>query len=501
MPSAPEALRRAALGVLAAALAVSAAVHFPAPGSAVPADAPLRIRFDAAPTFHGRGRLTVRDAATGAAVHALDLAQAASPASPWPFRARIAQVTLNVRPLILAGYEAYFALPAGTLRPGAAYSVELDSGAFSSAGIPHPGARGNAWRFQTLPAPAAGKDLYEIAADGSGDFCTVQGALDFLPPGNDRPVTLRVHPGLYPEIVRSEGKHRITLLGTDRARCEIRYENNEKFNPGTAGRALARLFGNDVRIAGLTFRNATPNGGSQAEALYLEGQRVSVSSCDLFSFQDTMRLDGRIFLTGLLVEGAVDYVWGTGAAFFRDCVLRSVSDGYLVQARNARGAFGYVFVNCRLEAAPGVRTNYLARDGNGQFPDGDVRFIDCRMGSHVPAAGWLAATATPGAPNYLEYRSLDLAGNLLAVSGRAPASRQMTAAEASLSRDPVRVLGGSDGWDPEKAVVAGTAARPAAKPGAGTMGRMLRRGGRDALGRLPEPRPRALPGAPGPPPG
>jgi len=29
-----------------------------------------------------------------------------------------------------------------------------------------------------------------VAADGSGDFCTVQGAIDLVPSNNTRPVTI-----------------------------------------------------------------------------------------------------------------------------------------------------------------------------------------------------------------------------------------------------------------------------------------------------------------------
>src|SRR6185369_7593601 len=89
-------------------------------------------------------------------------------------------------------------------------------------------------------------------------------------------------------------------------------------------------------------------------------------------------------------------------------------------------------------------------DGNGDYPDGDVRYIDCTMGGHVPKAGWLVQTVAGATPAFAEYGSKDAQGKALDLSGRAAYSRVMTAAEADGLRKAVSVVGGTDGWDPEK---------------------------------------------------
>ena len=210
------------------------------------------------------------------------------------------------------------------------------------------------------------------------------------------------------------------------------------------------LFGDEWALRDLTFVNDTPQGGSQAEALFFRGQRCAIRNCLFRSFQDTMLLEGRAYLADCRIEGAVDYIWGQGIAFFRNCALYSNADGYIVESRNPKGQRGYVFVGCTLTAASGVKSSYLARDQAGEYPDGDVRYIDCVMGPHVPKAGWLVQTAAGATPNFAEYGSKDPQGKPLDLSGRAAYSRVMSAAEADGLRKAVSVVGGNDGWDPEK---------------------------------------------------
>jgi pectin methylesterase-like acyl-CoA thioesterase len=235
--------------------------------------------------------------------------------------------------------------------------------------------------------------------------------------------------------------------------------NNDTQNPGTSARPLARLFGDDLALRDLTFVNETPQGGMQAEALFLRGQRCIVRHCVFHSFQDTMLLEGRAYLADCRIEGAVDYIWGQGIAFFRNCALFADADGYTVEARNPGGKRGYVFVGCALTAAAGVKSSYLARDQAGAFPDGDVRYIDCAMGPHVPRAGWLVQAVAGATPGFAEYGSTDLQGKPLDLSGRAAFSRVMTASEADGLRKAANVVGGSDGWDPEKATALAPPAR------------------------------------------
>jgi polygalacturonase len=313
------------------------------------------------------------------------------------------------------------------------------------------------WRFTTKPAaPSLARGRLTVAADGSGDFQTVQGAVDLVPAGNASPVRITVRKGTYTEIVYvGAAQPFISIRGEDRARTIVQYANNNSFNPGN-NRASFASDASDFTLANITLHNTTPEGGSQAEALRGNGQRVVLDHVTLKSRQDTLMLQGSGYVTHSYIEGDVDFMWGKGTVFFNECELRALSRtvsssaDYYTQIRNVQTVNGNVYHRCRLTPDPAGASNpnyraYLGRIDPNVFPFSQVVYLDCAMGSHVLPAGWLLNNATT-APSvqFWEFRSTDLRGQSLDVSGRAPFSRQLTVPEAALWSDPEFVLG----WAP-----------------------------------------------------
>lgn len=121
-----------------------------------------------------------------------------------------------------------------------------------------------AWRFTTrAAAPAAGTAHLIVAADGTGDFCTVQGAVDYVPAGNTTRRYINIRNGTYAEIVRVSGRHNLAFRGQHRHRTVLRYANNNNLNASTNTRTLFNVVANDVSFDNLTLFNATPQGGSR----------------------------------------------------------------------------------------------------------------------------------------------------------------------------------------------------------------------------------------------
>lgn len=307
-----------------------------------------------------------------------------------------------------------------------------------------------AFALLILATIATARDLV-VALDGSGDFKTIQAAVDAVPAESAERTTILVRRGTYAElvIVPAEKKN-LTLRGEDRRGTIIAATNNANLNPRRREMFSAEADG--FILENLTLHNTTPKGGSQAEAIRVRADRVILRDCDFKSFQDTLRLDGRVYVRDCYVEGDVDYVWGSGAVYFERCTFHSVYNGYLVQSRNGAGAFGYVFVDCRLTASPNVDRYVLARIEPGRFPHSHVAFINCALGPHIGAAGWQldkvpGAEAPAPAPHlrFEEFRSTDLAGKPLDTSARLPASRQLSPTEAVRLRSVGNVLGG---WVP-----------------------------------------------------
>jgi pectin methylesterase-like acyl-CoA thioesterase len=283
--------------------------------------------------------------------------------------------------------------------------------------------------------------------DGAGDLCSVQGALDALPANNTTAVVVSIAPGLYHEVVNMRGKGNVTLRGEDRKRTIILGTNNDKQNAGTAKRALVGFDNtNGLIVENLTIRNLTPQDGSQAEALRLQGcDKCVVRNADILSLQDTLLWSGRIYASDLYVEGNVDYVWGTGVVYFKNSEFHTVGrSGVLVQARNAVGAYGYVFDECKLTADAAASNNVLARIDASVYPGSHVAFINCQM-SNVASAGWtVTGGAAPSSLRFWEYQSRDAAGAPLNTSGRSFGT-QISSSQAATMGDPAMVLGG---WMP-----------------------------------------------------
>ena len=112
---------------------------------------------------------------------------------------------------------------------------------------------------------------------------------------------------------------------------------------------------NDLVIANLTLHNTTPQGGSQAEAIILNGgpdAHAILANLDLYSFQDTLQINGQAYITNCYIEGDVDFMWGKGPCFFENCEAKSLrSNAYYTQIRNPATNHGYVYKDCKFDGA------------------------------------------------------------------------------------------------------------------------------------------------------
>jgi len=278
----------------------------------------------------------------------------------------------------------------------------------------------------------------------------VQGAVDQMKPGLTHVPVIFIRKGNYHELVRidRERKH-VHLIGEDRQGTIISYTNNEKLNSGWIQRAVLGCEADDFMLENLTVQNTTPYRGSQAEAVCINAQRCVLRNANFLSFQDTLNLSGRVYVADSYIEGDVDYVWGYGTASFERCELRSMHDGYIVQARNSAARPGYLFVHCRLTAAPGVQKCWLARIDTGRFPASHVAFVHCAMGPHILPEGWQITGPPADTLRFEEGGSTDSSGHPLEVSGRNPAAKALAPkVESSLSAESI--LSGQDGWHPQQ---------------------------------------------------
>ncbi|MCC6540276.1 MAG: hypothetical protein IT162_22205 [Bryobacterales bacterium] len=374
-----------------------------------------------------------------------------------------APASIRFMPVLVDGATVSIALP-GPLPPGQTYSVLIDTGVLIDlGGAPFDGTNDSTtWQFSIrVPRPVAvNPPFISVSADGDGDYCTIQGAIDSVAENNTQRVIIDIAKGRYEEILFVKStKPQITLRGADRFDTVIAYPNNNNLNPTVATRPMASVEASNFTLENLTLWNTTPKGGSQAEALRLSGQRGLVSRVNLKSFQDTLLVTGSAMIRDSYIEGDVDFIWGDGSAYFLRTEIRSLtSGGYITQIRNPQGRAGFVFVECYLTAAPGVTNTWLSRIAPDTFPYSQVAFLWSLLDSHIAPQGWqfnnnaLEATAA-NYPNirFWEHRVVDAAGKSIDRAGRHPLSREISEEEAGQLANPAFVL---NGWEPPAASAA-----------------------------------------------
>ena len=300
------------------------------------------------------------------------------------------------------------------------------------------------------PSPRGTKSI-TVALDGSGDFKTVQEAIDAAPTSNSDRTTIRIKPGTYVGlVVVPMSKPNVTLEGDDLTTTFISYALNvqdpipSNVPPRMNGNGVIVL-GDGFRAKNLTFRNSSGDHG-QAMALRLQCDRASIVNCHLLGWQDTLlTYSGRHYFRDCHIEGRVDFIYGAATCFFENCEILSKNGGYVTAASTPEDhPYGYVFSHCKLiGGGESPAPTYLGRPWR---PFASVTFVDCEMGDHIRPEGWhnWGKESNEKTARYREYKCTGPGADR---SQRAPWTRELSDEEAR-KYTIENILKGDDNWDP-----------------------------------------------------
>ncbi|MGB9459010.1 MAG: pectinesterase family protein [Bryobacteraceae bacterium] len=289
-----------------------------------------------------------------------------------------------------------------------------------------------------------------VAQDGSGDYPTVQNAVDHafdrvLAPTTAR-LIIEIRPGIYHERVRvPHDRPRVTFLGQDAQSTVITYGLGAKDVGGTFFSATVDINADEFEAQNITFENSYGT-GTQAVAISVHSDRAVFRHCRFLGMQDTLyAASGRQYYADSYIAGHVDFIFGNGAAVFDRCEIHSRGPGYIAAESRTMpdGAQGFVFDHCRLTADAGVHDVFLGRPWRNYSR---VVYLDCWMGEHIRPEGWdnWHKEAAEKTAFFAEYGSEGPGGS---AASRVKWARQLSAAEARQFR-PGAFLHGSDGWNP-----------------------------------------------------
>ncbi len=204
-----------------------------------------------------------------------------------------------------------------------------------------------------------------VASDGSGDFKTIQMAIDHAPfvPDGQR-LNIEIRPGTYKErLVVPQDRPRTTFLGEDAATTIITAAMSAKEAGGTFLSSTVDVQGAEFHAENVTFEN-TFGVGSQAVALMIHSDRAEFRRCRFLGWQDTLyAATGRQYYKDCYIEGHVDFIFGNATAVFDNCEIHSRGDGYLTaQSRTSKDLpTGFVFYHSKLTGENQTKGSYLGR--------------------------------------------------------------------------------------------------------------------------------------------
>ena len=312
-----------------------------------------------------------------------------------------------------------------------------------------------------LAQPTTYPSSFRVAQDGSGDFKTIQEAVNAVRDLSQQRVTISIKAGIYREkLVVPSWKTNIALVGESKENTIITHADfsgkpfpggadpygKDKYSTFTSYTVLVQ--GDDFIAENLTIENAAGRVG-QAVALHVEGDRSLIRNCRLLGNQDTLYTatqGSRQYYLDCHIEGTTDFIFGEATAVFQNCTIKSLSNSYITAASTRPGqAYGYVFLDCKLLADPAATKVYLGRPWR---PYSKTVFIRTEMGSHIVPQGWdnWRNPENEKTVLYAEYKSSGPGAN---AAGRVKWARQLSASEAG-KYTLAAIFAGQQAWQPLK---------------------------------------------------
>ena len=273
-----------------------------------------------------------------------------------------------------------------------------------------------------------------VAKDGSGNFSTIQQAIDETKAFPPQQITIFIKNGIYNEKVKVHAWNTdLTIIGESADSTIITY--NDHFNKIDRGRNSTfhtwtmLVEGNNFIAENLTIENTAGPVG-QAVALHAEADRCVFRNIKIIGNQDALYAAGincHQYYKDCYIEGTTDFIFGAATALFENCTINSKSNSYITAASTPEGSpFGYVFRHCKLTATEGVDSVYLGRPWR-KFAK--TVFIECELGGHIVPEGWKEWSNSENTQTtfYAEYKNVGSGSN---TTKRANWSHQLTKKEA-----------------------------------------------------------------------
>ena len=229
---------------------------------------------------------------------------------------------------------------------------------------------------KTRAVPPHYKADIVVALDGSGQYKSIQDAINAVPDSSLKRTVILIKNGVYntEKLIVPASKMNLTILGEDREKTIVSYHIYDCKNPESGNKCPAEavalwkenkdlirtsatltVLADNFRAENLTVSNTAGPVG-QGLALTLRGDRICFVDCNILGYQDTILMgnEGKHnYFKNCLVLGRTDYIYGAGIGYFDTCEIRSFGGGWITAPSTPETQeYGFVFNGCKLTYAP-----------------------------------------------------------------------------------------------------------------------------------------------------
>lgn len=273
---------------------------------------------------------------------------------------------------------------------------------------------------------------FTVSQDGTGQYRTVQEALDVIPLNNKIKTIISIKKGIYKEKLHLDaGKNFITLIGEEKYGTILTYDDHtgkvtpkgDTINTRTSASFLVQA--NDFKAENITFQNDAGFTAGQAVGLEVQGDRAFIQNCRIVGNQDilfTNSDNSRQYYKNCYIEGTTDFIFGSATVWFEQCHIHSKKNSHITAASTPQAHnTGYVFNDCILTGDSSLRNVSLGRPWR---PYASVTYLHCYMDKHIKPEGWANWNVTDyyKTARYAEYENYGPGADK---SGRVSWSKQL----------------------------------------------------------------------------
>lgn len=272
-----------------------------------------------------------------------------------------------------------------------------------------------------FPTKKETENKITVAKDGTGNFSTVQEALNAVPVNNKKPITIFIKIGIYKEkLFLDSSKQFVNLVGEDKFNTVLTYNDHtgkispkgDTINTRTSWSFLIKA--DNFSASDITFQNDAGFSAGQAVAVESDGDKAVFKNCRFIGFQDVLFTNNdksRQYFEHCYIEGTTDFIFGSATVWFEKCHIHSKKNSHITAASTPEEKeFGYIFNNCKLTGDTSLQNVSLGRPWR---PYAHTVYMNTYIGPHIKAEGWSNWNNTENykTTRYAEYNNYGPSSN------------------------------------------------------------------------------------------